>query len=270
MVFVLLMSIISSCQTQVHGANNGETATFLPLVQQSAGIWQPAPGTSWQWQLSGDIDTSYDVEMYDIDLFDTPQSTIDLLHENGRVVICYFSAGSFENWRSDAGQFPPSVLGKTLDGWSDERWLDIRQISQLEPVMSARLDLAAAKACDGVEPDNVDGYNNDTGFSLTAQDQLDYNTWLATAAHSRNLSIGLKNDLDQIPVLVSHFDWALNEQCYQFNECDLLRPFTDAGKAVFGVEYQGDPNQFCPYFNNLNFDWLYKELDLGPTRTACR
>src|SRR5262245_15557289 len=56
-------------------------------------VWAPHPGTSWQWQLQGTIDTSYNVEMYDIDLFDVPQSTIDGLHAAGRRVICYFSAG---------------------------------------------------------------------------------------------------------------------------------------------------------------------------------
>jgi len=252
------------------GAASADSATYLPLVQRNPTIWQPSPGTSWQWQLTEEIDTSFDVQMYDIDLFDTPQSTIDTLHENGRIVICYFSAGSYENWRSDANQFPAAVLGNTLDGWPDEKWLDIRQIAQLEPIMTARLDLAVSKGCDGVEPDNVDGYTNNTGFPLSAQDQLDYNSWLSTAAHTRSLSIGLKNDLDQIPDLVTHFDWALNEQCYQYDECDLLRPFTAAGKAVFGVEYQGSPAQFCPYFNTLNFDWLFKEINLGPSRTACR
>ena len=119
-------------------------------------IWQPVPGTSWQWQLMGDINTSHDVEMYDIDLFDTPQSIIDELHAEGRIVICYFSAGTYEDWRADAGDFPEAVLGEGLDEWPGERWLDIRQLDILEPIMKARLELAVEKACDGVEPDNVD------------------------------------------------------------------------------------------------------------------
>lgn len=46
--------------------------------------------------------------------------------------------------------------------------------------MSARLKKAQDKGCDGVEPDNVDGYTNDNGFHLTAHDQLTFNKWLAT------------------------------------------------------------------------------------------
>lgn len=245
----------------------------LPVVLTAAEpeIWRPAPGTSWQWQLSDyPVDTSFDVQMYDIDLEGTPQEVIDELHTAGRIVICYFSGGSWENYRPDAGQFPPEVLGNVLDGWPDEKWLDIRQIALLAPVMEARLDLAVAKNCDGVEPDNMDGYTNDTGFPLTAEDQLTYNIWLAEQAHERGLSIGLKNDLGQVAQLVDHFDWALNEQCFQYEECELLMPFIEQNKAVFGVEYEGTPADFCPQANALNFDWLYKNLELDAWRQACR
>jgi Glycoside-hydrolase family GH114 len=137
--------------------------------------------------------------------------------------------------------------------------------------MTNRLDLARTKNCDGVEPDNVDGYTNDSGFPLTGADQLAYNRFLATEAHARDLSIGLKNDLDQVTELVDHFDWALNEQCVQYDECSLLSPFVAANKAVFGVEYieeerkTGPPATFCPQVNALDFDWLQKDYDLGAT-----
>ncbi len=201
---------------------------------------------------------------------DAPQGIINQLHADGRTVICYFSAGSWEDWRDDAADFPASLLGKPLDGWPDEKWLDIRQLDALGPLMQARLDVAVQKQCDGVEPDNVDGYRNDSGFPLTGADQLVYNRWLAQQAHSRGLSIGLKNDLDQIPQLVDDFDWALNEQCFEYDECDMLTPFVTAGKAVFGVEYNLAPAEFCSQANALNFDWLKKNLSLDATRTACR
>lgn len=252
-------------------ATSTPVTTFLPVVMTSATtIWQPSPGTSWQWQLSGSIDTSFDVQMIDIDLFDAPQSVIDQLHADGRVVICYFSAGSWEDWRADAADFPASLLGKPLDDWPNEKWLDIRQLDTLGPLMQTRLDVAVQKQCDGVEPDNVDGFSNDSGFPLSAADQLAYNRWLAEQAHSRGLSIGLKNDLDQIPQLVDYFDWALNEQCFEYDECDTLTPFVAAGKAVFGVEYNLAPAEFCAQANALNFDWLKKNLDLDAERSACR
>ena len=240
-----------------------------PTTEAPTRIWRPAPGTSWQWQLSGVIDTTVDVEMYDIDLFDTPRATIDALHADGRVVICYFSAGSVEDWRPDADAFPVRVLGRS-NGWPGERWLDVRALDVLMSIMEARLDLAREKGCDGVEPDNVDGYANVSGFPLSATDQLSFNIALAGAARARGLSVGLKNDLDQVSELEPHFDWALNEQCVQYRECERLLPFVAAGKAVFGVEYEGEPADFCRRANELDLDWLDKDLDLGARRVACR
>ncbi|MBI5488869.1 MAG: endo alpha-1,4 polygalactosaminidase [Deltaproteobacteria bacterium] len=238
----------------------------------SPGAWRPAPGTSWQWQLTDlPIDCTFDVVMYDIDLFDVPQDTIDALHAEGRIVVCYFSAGSWEDWRADAADFPSATLGNDLDGWPGERWLDTRDAT-VRGIMADRLDLAAAKDCDGVEPDNVDGYANNPGFPLTPATQLDYNRFLATEAHARGLSVGLKNDLDQIPDLLPDFDWALDEECFRWDECDLLLPFIDAGKAVFQVEY-GDAalaDTICPQANTLGFDTLIKNLDLDAWRIPCR
>jgi len=232
--------------------------------------WKPSPGTTWQWQLNGEADTSIDVQMYDIDLFDVPVELIGSLHREGRTVVCYFSAGTYEDWRPDQADFPPQVLGKTLPEWPSERWLDIRQLEQLAPVLISRLDLAVQKDCDGVEPDNLDGYDNDSGFPLTYADQLAYNIWLAEQAHARGLSVGLKNDLDQVFDLQPYFDWALNEECFTYQECDRLSPFVDAGKAVFGVEYSLEPADFCPQANTLDFDFLHKERELGTWRLACR
>lgn len=265
-VFVVAFAACDSMPLQ----SDEEELVYLPtVIAGKTAVWQPKPGTTWQWQLSGTIDTSLDVAMYDIDLFDTPQSTIDTLHQDGRIVICYFSAGSYEDWRPDEADFPASVRGNPLDDWPGESWLDIRQIDTISLIMGARLDLAVQKKCDGVEPDNVTGYSNDTGFPLTSADQLVYNIWLANAAHDRGLSIGLKNDLDQIPELLPYFDWALNEQCYEYDECDLLLPFVQADKAVFGVEYEGQLAVFCPQANAAQFSWLLKDWDLGSEFAAC-
>jgi hypothetical protein len=233
------------------------------------GIWQPPPVFSWQWQLTGTLDQTVQAQMFDVDLFDTPAATVTALHALGHKVICYVSAGSFEDWRPDAAQFPAAVKGNALDGWPGEQWLDVRQWSALEPVLGARMDLCRSKGFDGIELDNVDGYSNDTGFPLTGNDQLTFNRALAAAAHARGLSVGLKNDLDQVASLVGNFDWALNEECFEYAECDLLRPFVAAGKAVFNVEYTLTPDQFCPDAQAMGFNSLSKHLNLDAYRVAC-
>ena len=119
--------------------------------------------------------------------------------------------------------------------------------------MQARLDLAVSKGCDGVEPDNVDSYANSNGLGLTAADQLDFNRFVAAEAHKRGLSVGLKNDLDQVKTLQPAYDWALNEQCSQYGECSSLTPFVTAGKAVFGVEYTGSASYVSSLLHRLLF-----------------
>ncbi len=201
--------------------------------------WRPAVSTTWQIQLTGDLVTDIDAELYDIDLFDAPQPTIDALKADGRRVICYFSAGSSEDWRPDFDELDPAALGEPLDGWPGEKWLDHRHPS-VWSVMRGRLDLAVTKGCDGVDPDNMDGWLQTSGFDLTASDQLAYNRWIANQAHLRGLTVGLKNAGDQVPDLVDYFDFELNEQCHEYDECDQLAPFTAAAKPIFNIEYPGD------------------------------
>lgn len=241
----------------------GPTPTPTPIPPP----WVPTPGTTFQWQLSGDLDTSADVEVYGVDLFDTPDSTISLLQSRGRRVFCYFSAGSWEEWRVDASQFPDVVLGES-NGWPGELWLDIRRIDVIGPIMTARLDLAVEKGCDAVEPDNVDAYLNTSGFEVTVAEQIDYLAWLSLQARSRGLSIGLKNAVGIADQVVDLFDWALNERCMEFNECALLTPFIEAGKAVFHVEYQGDLS-WCPVVLELGFSSLEKDILVGPEFRPC-
>ncbi len=229
--------------------------------------------SSWYWQLQGAPESPYEYDVYDVDLFESPPSLVGDIKAAGRLVVCYFSAGSFEGWRPDAGDFADADLGEPLDGFADERWLDIRSRT-VRAVMAERLDRAADLGCDGVEPDNVDGYGNDTGFDLTAGDQLAFNRFLAVTAHDRGLLVGLKNDVDQIAELVDGFDFAVNEQCHEFDECELNAPFLDAGKPVFNAEYADeyvdDPDLVCARARRLDVRTLILPLDLdGSFRISC-
>jgi len=89
------------------------------------------------------------VQMYDIDMFDNDASVVASLHHKGRKVVCYIDVGTWENWRPDAKKFPKFVLGKH-NGWPGEKWLDIRSIDILGPIMQARMDLCQAKGFDAM------------------------------------------------------------------------------------------------------------------------
>jgi len=209
------------------------------------------------------VNTSWDVEMYDVDLFDASQAAIDALHASGRAVVARFRAGVWEDWRPDAGDYPAALLGSAVDGWPGERWVDIGNLDLLRPLIEARLDLAVAKGFDGVEPSDVDGHLAATGFSLGPAEQLAFNRWLAIAAHARGLSVGLRDDRVQVADLVDWFDWALGERIYEFNEASSMQPFHDAGKAVFGVEFTGDPSLICPMAQADGISLLFKTPALG-------
>jgi len=244
------------------------------------GWYRPAVDTTWHWQLqpdaAGEIRTDYAVDAYDIDLFNVDISLIAQLHAQGRKVICYFSAGTFEPFREDADEFGTGEQGRPLEDFPDELWLDIRS-SNRRGIMRNRLDLAVQKGCDAVEPDNVDGFENRTGFDLSAADQLVYNRFIANEAHQRGLAVGLKNDLTQILELVEYFDFSVNEQCHEFDECELLQPFIDGGKPVFNAEYLdrfvNDPaarEDLCADTLNLNLRTLVLPVGLDDSfRFSC-
>ena len=228
---------------------------------------------SWQIQFAGTLDESVNANRYHIDMFDNSASVVASLHSKGRKVYCYINVGAWEDWRPDSAKFPDSVLGNDYEGWEGEKWLDIRQISQLAPIMRKRFDQCKSKGFDGIEPDNINGYTNNTGFPLTYQDQLNYNIWLAQEAHARGLTIGLKNDTEQLSALLPYYDWALTEDCFAQGWCNQLTPFINAGKPVFSIEYTdtGIPlNQFCPQANSMNFNAILKHRNLDAYREACR
>lgn len=265
-------TFVSAATTRVAGGT--PTVINLPAVMTAARTWwQPPVTTRWQWQLTAlPVDQSFAVDMYDIDLFENAASTVAALHAHGAKVVCYINVGSWEDWRPDQDQFPAAVIGKDYKGWPGEKWLDIRQIELLAPVMLARFDQCLTKGFDAIEPDNIDGYANDTGFAITAADQLRYNRWLAQAAHQRGLSIGLKNDADQVPDLLAEFDWALTEDCFQQGWCEQVRPFIQAGKPVFAAEYRDTGitlDKFCPQAKAWAISAILKDRDLTAWRQAC-
>jgi hypothetical protein len=214
------------------GALGGSAAASAPPAH-----WRPPARPTWYWQLQGTISNSQPATVYDVDGFDTGGAEVARLHALGKHVICYIDAGTWEKWRPDAGKFPRSVLGKP-NGWPGERWLDVRRLSVLEPIMAARFQICARKKFDALEPDNIDAFENDTGFHITAADQLRYDEWIASEAHSLDLAVFEKNDPEQARRLEPYFDGVLDEQCNQYQECSSFEPYLRAGKPVLNAEYR--------------------------------
>jgi hypothetical protein len=228
-----------------------------------ASHWQPPPTTAaWQWQLQGRIDTSVAAGVYDIDGFAARGADVRALHRQGRRAICYLDVGSWESYRPDAGRFPAAVIGKRYEGFPDESWLDVRRYPAFAAPLRARIAMCARKGFDAVEPDNLAGWENDTGFAIAATDQLRFNRWIARQVHARGMAVALKNDGSQAGQLLGSFDFAIVEQCFQYDECGLYRPFVAAGKAVFEAEYEIEPAQFCAAAAAIGFSAIRKSYDL--------
>ena len=263
--------------------------------------WHPALASRWQYQLQGVAayastgginvnissvpftgGTAVSPSVFDVDLYVDPAvagnnttfntAAVNAIHANGAKAICYVSAGTFEPWRPDVASYPESIKGRAVGGFKNESWVDIRQTNILLPIMNARVAKCKQAGFDGVEWDTVDGYTNRTGFPLTAADQLFYNASLANLAHSYGLTVALKNDVEQLPGLSPYFDYAVNEQCQQYSECDgYTTYFISQGKAVFQVEYKLALSKFCTLANGANRNAIKKTYDLFDTPwTPCR
>ena len=261
------------------------TVTYGSTTPPSTGSWwKPQKGLSWWWQLenASSLNTSLNVDVYDIDLFEgNDAGKIAALKSKGYNVICYFSAGTYEDFRPDKDDLLKNnkialIDGSNLPQFPEEAWLAIGNTQALEtiikPVMRARLDLAQGAGCDAVEPDNVDGYDNsETQGQISKAQQLSYNRWLATEAHDRGLSVGLKNAVALLGDLKNDFDFAVNEQCYAYGECGTYTgTFLAQNKPVFNQEYL-DPDDAegsvskatyqgaaCTYFRGRQIASLWK------------
>ena len=292
-VAVLLAGLGSAAPAHARDVGGRARPRALPPPAACKGCWHPPLVTRWQYQLqgvkafasTGGIDVAitsipftggspvapdaFDIDLYVDQKISGNDHTIDTaavaaIHAAGHRAVCYVDAGTWENWRPDADQFPKSILGRN-NGWPGEKWLDIRQTDVLFPLMDARVAKCAQGGFDAVEFDNVDGAFNKTGFKLTKDDQLFYNASLANIAHGYGLSVGLKNDVDatQVSTLLPYFDFAVNEQCFQYHECAVLQSFVQAGKPVFNVEYKGKPSSYCPAMNDTyDFNSAHRKLSL--------
>lgn len=255
------------------------TSTLSPAMDAmsapaaSDAIWRPKPHMRWQLQYTQmPLDLSVAADVYKIDLFDNDASVVEALKTRGKKVVCYVNVGAWEDWRPDANRFPRAAMGRDYEGWPGERWLDIRRIDLLSPLMLARFDLCKANGFDGVIFDNIDSYIQKTGFRITRAHQLRYVVWMATAARARGLAVGINNNPEQAKQLLPYVDWAQAESCFSQGWCALLSPFVKAGKPVIVVEYTDDPGKvtsMCRQASTLQFTLMVKKRELSAFRQDC-
>ncbi len=252
------------------GASSGGASSGGTGGTSGVTWWKPAENTTFYWDLqNAPPDNTRNVGAYDIDGWGNTAQEVSALHALGIKVVCYMDAGTYEPGRPDSADFPASLKGAAVQGWPGELWLDVRpsgpNYAKLQSIMLARFQVCQQKGFDAVEPDNLDSYENDPGFSTSAADQLAYNEWLATTVHSLGLGIFQKNDLDQAQTLEPYFDGILDEECNKYSECSTLAPYTAASKPAWDAEYQEDGEttaKFCDADVKANITGALFNLDL--------
>lgn len=279
----LVSSTYGALSTTTSGALSTTSTSLESTAAAAAGNaswWKPVKETTWDYSLqSPPTKLNSSVSVYDIDLFDASAEDILQIQQEGHKVICYFSAGSYENWRPDKESFDAGDLGNDLDGWEGEKWLNISSPS-IRSIMTKRIEKAVDKNCDGIDPDNLDGYDNDNGLGLSEEDSMDYISFLSEQAHSRNLSIGLKNCGSIVGEVVDLVEWVVQEQCIEYDDCDDYQAFIDNDKPVFNVEYpkgdtsnsknlsEADYNKICGK-SAKSFSTILKNMDLDSWIESC-
>ncbi|KAF4466532.1 endo alpha-14 polygalactosaminidase precursor [Fusarium albosuccineum] len=243
-LWVFTVLLISAALPAFASPLDASTADLETRAIGRSKLWKPAVGTPFQIILSQTIkipkggvkDLKPNVPVWDSDLFDNPKETFTALRNAGKTVICYFSAGTYENWRDDKSSFQKKDLGNPLSGWPGERWVNIRS-SSVRSIMAKRIKLAAEKGCDAIDPDNMDGYSNDNGLGLTEADTISYVKFLSSEAAKYKMVMGMKNGGSITESVLPYVGFCINESCIQYAECDLYSPYIDAEKPVFNIEY---------------------------------
>ena len=228
--------------------------------------WRPSPRDLFDIQLTAPFQTARKADAIAMGGVETSPTRLQELQSRGVRLICVINAGIWENWRPDSGAFDRRLIGNTVSGWAGERWLDIRALPALQPILARRLDLCRDKGFDGVLLRNLDGYQNSSGFPLSAKDQLAFNQWLAAESRSRGLAAGMMNSGDLVPELVDNFDYAVSDTCLEHATCGDFLPFRRADKAVFLIEYTNQQRRMdfsCTAAADLDMPVIFKTKSLN-------
>ena len=268
-------------QCPIPGLPNSTGPIAISTAPVPTSWTKPAPTSTFQVILQNNTEVRAEpgVDVYDIDI-DSSAATFASLLEANKYIVCYFSAGTDELWRADTGCFNHKLgaqdLGCDLGGpWDNEFWLNTSSI-EVRRVMQARIQRAYDLGCNAIDPDNIDGYGNQNGIGATEADSIDYIKFLSGEARSRGMGLALKNSLEIIPSVINYIDFAVNEQCIQYGECDSYTPLwaLPTPLPVFNIEYpphngkswtEANAVKKCKDSTKLDYPYLFTDLKNYPT-----
>jgi endo-alpha-1,4-polygalactosaminidase (GH114 family) len=273
---IICLPLLTNCKKDNSSDDPNNAIDSTTLTGGKVTWWKPVVQTSFDWDLDNiDSKTAFAGSIVDVDAFTTTAETVTALHNEGKKVIAYLSVGTLEDDRPDASLLPVEVIGKKYDEWPHEKWLDIRQLDKLKPWLNSRFNMIIKKGFDAIEPDNMDGYTNTTGFALSIDDAKKYADYLITLAHSNGLGIGQKNVPDLTPDYAAKFDWALTEDAFNQGWQNDVKTYITLKKPVFAVEYTDVTPQttfeqtICPEASTLGYTAILKHRGLDVWVDKC-
>lgn len=157
--------------------------------------------------------------------------------------VCYVNGfqtqpGERANWPRDLVLHDAAGRPVADPDWPDEFLLDLRTAEQRErvaEVAGAAVQECAERGFVAVEFDNLDSFTRSQGL-LSSREAVALARLLLTQAHDAGLAAAQKNAPELAPPLrEAGYDFALVEECAQFDECAVLAE--TYGDAVIDVEY---------------------------------
>ena len=234
--------LVAGC-TATDSDTDASTPTPTGSISSSLTIsapYLPLPtGVGVDYQLGGGYTPADGVEIVARDSTDSAAE--------GLYSICYINAFQTQPQEADLWLTERADLllrddngDPVIDpGWPDEMILDISTTKNRITIASIFGETILGCASDGfkaVEFDNLDTWTRTDG-SLTEQNSVEMAMALVDLTHSAGLAAGQKNsaELGERGRDEVGFDFAVTEECAQFNECDVFR---DVYKdAVIDIEY---------------------------------
>lgn len=166
--------------------------------------------------------------------------------------VIYFNLGTLESFRKYAvSPYPKSVIGKSVEGWPNERWLDLTNYRTMEclkeniKITISFLRKKYPRWFPKIDLDNLDGWDYDTGFELDKKDVVEYVNEIISWFHREfEGEVCYRNGWELVDMLKG--DAIL---CEEGLEQNFLKFYDRVQKPVYDIEY---------YKNTLSAFWNKK------------